>query len=151
MSNVIDLLHSTVGLLFILLAARVFTESLNVSDNNLARIRGLSLATAIFMWAVLLLGGCCYVFYYAPSRMVIMKGPWPAAHRFFMETKEHVVFVILLLATFLPILASNDIVRNRSARALMLWVSGLMVGLGASVEVAGNIIVMGAKVALMAH
>lgn len=151
MSDMIDLLHGIVGLLFILLAARVFTESLHASENNIARIRGLSLATAIFMWAALLLGGFCYVFQYTPVKAVIINGPWPAAHHFFMETKEHIVFVIVMLATLLPIFASNDIVQNKSARVLMLWVSGLMVGLGASVEVAGNIIVMGAKVALMAH
>jgi hypothetical protein len=101
------------------------------------------------MWLAYLIGGYWYVTQYAPEKALILKGPWPFAHNFFMETKEHVVLMIVLLATFLPILASNDIVRNKGARSAMLWMTGLMTVMGIAMEGAGAIISMGAKIALL--
>jgi hypothetical protein len=149
MGNFIDMMHAIFGLLFIISSFWMFVEVLNVTDFNIARIKSLSWITAILMWVAYLIGGYCYVVLYAPEKALIIKGPWPFAHNFFMETKEHVIFIMVLLATFLPILASNDFLRNKDVRSLMLWVTGLMAVMGLSIAVAGNIIIMGAKVALM--
>jgi hypothetical protein len=62
-----------------------------------------------------------------------------------METKEHVVLMLLLLTTFLPIASQNDLVGNKGARSLFLCVAGLIVLIGVAVEGSGGIISMGAK------
>lgn len=149
MDNFTLMLHATFGLLFILACLWVFVDTLNVSEANVARIRNLSVGVAVLMWATYLIGGYWYVTSYAPEKALILKGPWPFAHGFFMETKEHVVLMVVLLATFLPVLASNDMIRNKGVRSLMLWVTGLMIVIGISMEGAGAIISMGAKVALL--
>ncbi len=56
---------------------------------------------------------------------------------------------MLLLGTFLPIAATNDLVGSKTARKLMLWVTALLVLAGVGVEGAGAVISMGAKVALL--
>lgn len=56
---------------------------------------------------------------------------------------------LLLLATFLPIAAGNDLVGSKGARRLVLWIAALLVLTGVGVEGAGAIISMGAKVALL--
>ncbi len=149
MDNLTLMLHATFGLLFILACLWVFVDTLNVSEANVARIRSLSVGIAVLMWVTYLIGGYWYVTSYAPEKALILKGPWPFAHGFFMETKEHVVLMVVLLATFLPVLASNDMIRNKGIRSLMLWVTGLMIVIGISMEGAGAIISMGAKVALL--
>jgi len=46
-----------------------------------------------------------------------------------METKEHLVIMLLLLATYLPIAAKGIIASSPPARAMVLWTSGLVVAL----------------------
>jgi len=109
----------------------------------------MSRAAAVFMWLAFLIGGYWYVVFYKTDKNIILKGPWPFAHNFFMETKEHLVIMLLLLVTYLPIAAANDLA-NRGARQVMLWVSGLIVLLALLMEGEGGIIAMGVKVALLA-
>jgi hypothetical protein len=149
MANFILMLHATFGLLFILGSLWIFVDTLNINEENAPRVRTLSQGLAVLMWLAYLVGGYWYVTSYAPEKALILKGPWPFAHEFFMETKEHVVLMLVLLASFLPILASNDIVHNKDVRSLTLWVSGLMTFIGLSMEGAGAIISMGAKIALL--
>lgn len=151
MSNFILILHAVFGLLFIMGSLWIFVDMLNISEANATRVRYLSKGMAIMMWLAYLVGGYWYVMYYAPDKAFILKGPWPFAHNFFMETKEHILLMLVLLATFLPILASNDIVKNISARRGMLWTAGVMVAMGISIEGAGAIISMGSKLALLPH
>jgi hypothetical protein len=149
MANFILMLHATFGLLFILGSLWIFVDTLNINEENAPRVRTLSQSLAVLMWLAYLVGGYWYVTSYAPEKALILKGPWPFAHEFFMETKEHVVLMLVLLASFLPVLASNDIVHNKDVRSLTLWVSGLMTFIGLSMEGAGAIISMGAKIALL--
>jgi hypothetical protein len=149
MTNLILMLHATLGLLFIMGSLWIFVDVLNINDGNISRVRTISQGLAALMWMAYLVGGYWYVTFYAPEKALILKGPWPFAHEFFMETKEHVVLLLVLLASFLPILASNDIVHGKDVRSLMLWVAGLMTFIGISMEGAGAIISMGAKIALL--
>jgi hypothetical protein len=149
MANFTLMLHATFGLLFIMGSLWVFVEVLNINEGNAARVRTLSSSIAAFMWLAYLVGGYWYVTQYAPEKALILKGPWPFAHTFFMETKEHVILMIVLMATFLPILASNDVVHNKGIRSLMLWTTGLMTVIGIAMEGAGAVISMGAKIALL--
>ena len=149
MTEVILMAHVLFGMLCIIAAVWLFVDVLNANEGNQTRIKTMSIAVAVLMWLAYLIGGYWYLVFYAADKAVILKGPWPFAHKFFMEMKEHVVIMLLLLATFLPIAASNNLVINKSARKLMLWVVGLVVLIGVAMDGSGAIIGIGAKVGLM--
>jgi hypothetical protein len=144
------MLHPTFGVLAIVASVWVFVEALNAREANQGRIRTASIVVAVFVWLAYIIGGYWYVVFYGGDKDIIKAGPWPFAHGFFMETKEHLFFMLLLLATFLPIAAYGDVVRKRAARALVLWTSALVVLMCLAMEGAGAFISMGVKVALLA-
>ncbi|MBF0474917.1 MAG: hypothetical protein HQK59_03630 [Deltaproteobacteria bacterium] len=141
--------HATFGMLCIIASVWVFVDTLNVSQGNLVRIKLMSRAVAGFMWLAFLIGGYWYVTYYYADKALILKGPWPFAHHLVMETKEHLVLMLLLLTTFLPITASGNLVANKSARNVVLWVVGLIILTGILMEGSGAIIGMGVKLAVL--
>jgi len=57
--------------------------------------------------------------------------------------------MLLMAVTFLPIAAASDLAANRSARHVVLWVSGLVVVLALGADFFGAVIGMGVKVALL--
>ena len=142
--------HPTFGVLSILAAVWLFVEALNATEANRSRIRIASLSVAGLMWATYVIGGYWYLAYYAADKAKIQVGPWPFAHNFFMETKEHVFLSLLLLATFLPIAASNNLAVSKGAQNLVLWSAALLVVMGLAMEGAGSFVSMGVKVALAA-
>jgi hypothetical protein len=150
MTEIILMTHVLFGMVCIILAVWVFVDVLRVSDSNLARIRILSWVIAGAMWLAFLIAGYWYVVFYKVDKAVILKGPWPFAHSLVMETKEHLVIMLLLLVTYLPIAASNNLVANKEARRLVLWVAGMIALTGLLMDGEGAIIAMGAKVGLMA-
>lgn len=148
MTEIILMAHVLFGMLCIIAAVWVFVDVLNASAANLGRIRVMSAAVAVFMWLAYLIGGYWYLVFYAPDKAVILKGAWPFAHSFFMETKEHVIIMLLLLTTFLPVVVSNNVAVNKAARKVALWTVGLIVLVGVAMDGAGAIIGIGVKVAL---
>lgn len=151
MTELILMAHVLFGVACVVTTVWVFVDVLNVSAANQARIRWMSRAGAVFMWLAFAIAGYWYVFDYPADKAIILKGPWPFAHRFFMETKEHLVIILLLLATFLPIAAAGNLAASRDARRVVLWVAALIVLLGLMVEGDGAIIAMGVKVGLLAR
>jgi len=148
------MLHPSFGVLAMLAAVWVFVEVLNVSDANRRRIKTASLAVAVLIWLSYVLGGYWYVTHYAADKAIIKQGPWPFAHGFFMETKEHLFFVLLLISTYLPIAASNltsgsQLVLDRGARNLLLTLAALVVLLGFAMEGSGAIVGLGVKMGLL--
>jgi hypothetical protein len=151
MSNeFILMLHPTFGVLAMIASVWVFAETLNLSQANYLRVQRASQVAAGLMWLTFIVGGYWYVNYYAPEKAIIKAGPWPFAHSFIMETKEHVFLSLLLLATWLPIAASGDIVDNPGLRKVVLWIAALLVLMTLGMEGAGAIISMGVKVGLLA-
>lgn len=144
------MMHPTFGVLAIIASVWVFVETLNAREANLGRIRTASVLTAVLLWLAYIVGGYWYVVFYGGDKAIIKAGPWPFAHSFFMETKEHVFFMLLLLGTFLPIAAYNGAVRSRATRVVVLWSSALVVLMSLAMEGAGAFISMGVKVALLA-
>jgi hypothetical protein len=142
--------HVLFGVACLLAAAWVFVDVLNFSETNPGRIRRMSCAAAVFMWLAFLIGGYWYVSAYPADKAIILKGPWPFAHSFFMETKEHLVIILLMLATYLPIAAASNLSASRDARRVALWVAGLVALLALMMEGEGAIIAMGVKVGLLA-
>jgi hypothetical protein len=143
--------HVLFGVACLVAAVWVFVDVLNASASNQSRIRKLSCAAAVFMWLAFLIAGYWHVVFYKTDKAVILKGPWPFAHSFFMETKEHLVIMLLMLATYLPIAASGNLVVNKEARRLTLWVAAMVVLLALMMEGEGAIIAMGVKVGLLAR
>ncbi|HXT11601.1 MAG TPA: hypothetical protein VN873_08555 [Candidatus Angelobacter sp.] len=141
--------HVAFGMGCILTTVWLFVDVLNARAENLGRIRWMSRAAAAFMWLAFLAGGYWYVVDYSADKAMILRGPWPFAHSLFMETKEHFVITLLLLATYLPIAAANDLAVNRGARRLVLCVAGLMLVLGLMAEGNGGVISLGVKMGLL--
>jgi hypothetical protein len=149
MSNFLLMSHAVFGSLLGLAGVWLFVDVLNAKEENQARVRVISLIIAGLMWLTYLLAGYFYVVHYYVDKAFILKGPWTFAHDFFMESKEHLVMMLLLLATFLPIMAYNNLVANKGARQIVLWATGLLVLTSVAMEGAGAIISMGVRVALL--
>jgi hypothetical protein len=132
----------------ILAAVWVFVEALNASEANRQRLWISSLVVAVCFVLTWALSGWYYVGFYHTDKAIILKGPVPWAHSFFMETKEHLFFIPLILALYLPLVARLKVAANQAARAMVLVVSGLIVLNGLALEGAGAIISWGAKTAL---
>ena len=150
MNEFILMAHVLFGVACLVTTVWVFVDVLNASETNQGRIRKMSCAAAVFMWIAFLIAGYWYVFFYKADKAIILKGPWPFAHSFFMETKEHLVIMLLMLATYLPIAAASNLSANKDARRVALWVSGMVALLALMMEGEGAIIAMGVKVGLLA-
>jgi predicted membrane channel-forming protein YqfA (hemolysin III family) len=149
MKEIVLLSHVGFGVGCILIAVWLFVDVLNANEGNLFRIKWMSQALAACMWLAFVVGGYWYVVNYKKDKAVILKGPWPFSHNYFMETKEHFVIVLLLLASYLPIAAANDLAANREARRLVLCVTALIAVLALMAEGHGAMVAMGVKVALL--
>jgi hypothetical protein len=150
MNEIILMGHVLFGVACIVATVWVFVDVLNANEQNLNRTKWMSRAAAVFMWLSFCIGGYWYVVFYHVDKAIILKGPWPFAHNLVMETKEHLVIMLLLLATYLPIAAAQNLAANKNARRLVLWVAAVIPLLGLMIEGEGAIIAMGVKVALLA-
>ena len=149
MQNFLLLTHPATGGLATLAALWVFVDTLNNSSDSEARIKKVSLICAGLIWLTYFLGGYLYVMDYAADKEIIKAGPWAFGHNYFMEVKEHVFLMLLLLATYLPIAAFDGLGSNKAARKIVLWVSGLIVPISLSMEVSGAIISLAVKIGLL--
>jgi hypothetical protein len=149
MNELLLMTHVLLGVFCMMAGIWIFVDVLHASETNLARIRILSGCVAAAMWLAFLVAGYWYVVLYPAEKAIILKGPWPFAHNFFMESKEHLVIMLLLLANYLPIAAANNLAASRDARKLVLWVAGLIVLLALAMEGEGAFIATGVKVALL--
>lgn len=144
------MLHVGFGVLGILLAVALFVDVLNVSEANMGRIKKLSVAVAVFIFLSYLLGGYWYVVHYGPDRAIIKAGQWAWAHNYFMEVKEHLFFLMLILSVYLPIAVYRNVpLTDKGNRSLVLGIAALIVLLGLFMEGAGAIIGKGVTMGLM--
>jgi hypothetical protein len=149
LNDVILFAHPTLGVLAILASVWVFVELLNAKPENLSRARMAALAVTVCMVAAWVLGGYWYVNFYYADKAVILKGPWPWAHNVIMETKEHLFFIPLVLALYLPIVMRDNWVRSLGSRYMAMAVVALIIGSGLVIEGGGALINAGAKVAFI--
>jgi hypothetical protein len=149
MNEIILMSHVLFGLGCMIAAVWLFVDVLNANEGSIARIRTMSWGAAALMWIAFVVGGYWYVTFYKVDKAIILKGPWPFAHEKVMETKEHLVIMLLLLATYLPIAASDNLVGNKNARRVMLWATALVALLALAMDGEGGIIAMGVKVGLL--
>jgi hypothetical protein len=148
-SDVILLAHAAFGVLGTVAAVWVFVEALNAREQNAQRTRVAARAVAFFVSGAWILGGYWYLRFYPAERALILKGPWPFAHSVFMETKEHLFLMTLILAFYLPIVVREQLHANPAARKMALCVAMLIVITGLAIEGAGAVIDHGVKAALL--
>jgi hypothetical protein len=148
-NDAILLAHATLGVLGTLAALWVFVETLNAGEENASRIRAAALGVTVCTVAAWIVGGYWYLHFYPMERALILAGPWPLAHSVFMETKEHLFLVTLILSLYLPIAAADNLHANASARRMVLSVAMLIVLTGMVLEGFGAIIDHGVKVSLL--
>ncbi|MCX5845510.1 MAG: hypothetical protein NTW12_04010 [Deltaproteobacteria bacterium] len=142
--------HVALGVLGIMCVVALFVDVLNINEGNIERIKKLSLAVAVLIVLAYLIGGYWYVVYYGHDRDIIKAGQWPWAHNYFMEVKEHIFFVILLLGIYLPIAVYRNVpLAEKQKRNLVLGIAALIVLLGFFMEGAGGIISKGVTMGLM--
>lgn len=68
-----------------------------------------------------------------------------------METKEHLFFIVLILAFYLPIVAADRLHENPAARRMTAATAALLALTAFAVEGGGAIISYGVKAALLQH
>ena len=134
-------------MLGVLASVWVFVEALNASEANRSRIRIAAFIVAgclVMAWA---LGSYWRMAFYASEKAIILKGPWPWAHNFVMETKERLFFIPLILALYLPIAAAANLARNGGARVVVMVAAAFIALNGLAIEGAGAVISYAVKVA----
>ncbi len=147
--DIILFLHPTFGVLGVLAALWVFVETLNATPATQRRIWRASLITTGMFALTWFFAGWFYTLYYhSGDQAIIGKGPVPWTHSFFMETKEHLFFIPLILAFYLPFVTRLELSVNKAARNMVLAITALIVLDGLAIEGAGAIINWGAKTSL---
>ncbi len=147
MKDILLAAHEIVGVLGMLAATWVVAE-LRAPRIDQQTVRRVSMLVAHLIGGVCLLGGIWYVAYYAADRGIILHGPWPVAHRLFMESKEHLFFVPLVLAFFLPIASRENLLASAAARKLTAITAALIVITSLAVEGGGIAVGLGTKAGL---
>ena len=143
------MLHVVLGVLGIIFAVALFMDTLNFTEEHFERTKKLSLAVAVCMVLSFLIGGYWYVVYYGHDRDIIKAGQWPWAHNYFMEVKEHLFFLLLMLSVYLPIAVYKNIpLTDKGKRNLILGISMLIILLALFMEFAGGIISKGITLGL---
>jgi hypothetical protein len=142
--------HVVFGVLGILFAVALYMDVLNAGEGNLERTKKLSIAVAVCIVLSFLIGGYWYVAFYGHDRDIIKAGQWPWAHNYFMEVKEHIFFIILMLSIYLPIAVHGNVpLQDRKKRNLILGVCMLIILLGMFTEGAGGLISKGVTMGLI--
>ena len=147
--------HVIFGVFGILFALWVAVEAANSSEANQRRLKLASIGTTLFLWLTYLIGGWWYVVYYGAAvsnsdKSIILAGPWKWSHSFFMETKEHIFFMMLFLSILLPIVTfRNQIFKDKKIRNFTIVIALTIVVLGLGMEGFGAMISKGVKMSLL--
>ncbi|MFT9487070.1 MAG: hypothetical protein ACH0QD_06840 [Tepidibacillus sp.] len=142
--------HIMFGVWGIIMAVWALVELLNVSEKNIKRLRIVSVLSSVFIWISYIVGGWWYWVYYPADKKIALGGAFPEAHKFFMEAKEHIFFILLLASMVLPIIAYSDkIIGNKHVQKLAISVAIIAIVLGFGMEGMGSLITKGVKIGLL--
>jgi hypothetical protein len=146
--------HVVFGVFGILFAVWVAVEAANSTEANQYRLKLASIGTTLCLWLSYLMGGWWYVVYYGAAtsnsdKSIILAGPWKWSHSFFMEAKEHIFFMLILLSILLPIVIfRNPVFKDKKIRNLTIVIALTIVVLGLGMEGFGAMISKGVKMSL---
>ncbi len=143
-------IHAFLGLLALLLGVWIAAE-VRKREIDVDLVYKLSIALAVIVWLSWITGGWWYVLYYPEDKAIIKAGPMAYAHGFGMETKEHIFYTGLLIATMLPVIVSSLKEKIASGNAKLVFHLALAIIIGGIVlEGLGGLISIGAKAGWMA-
>ena len=124
--------------------------SVKCQNINEKRVKKLSVAVALLAVFIWIVAGYWYVVFYPADKAVIVKGSWDFAHKFFMESKEHIFFAYLILSIYLPVVAfTNSVATNKTAQKLIMTIGILLLSLMLYMDGAGAIISYASKISYM--
>jgi len=114
----------------------------NIGNGSARRISNACLAEFVFTLGSFIAGAWFYVLYYPEEKQIILHGPSPEAHTFYMEVKEHLFFILLLLSTYLFVISrhrhlSSNIDQIRIVRVVLIAIFALgfvMIGFGEMID-----------------
>ncbi len=143
--------HAACGALGTLAAGWVLVESFVTrrATQRMAVFAALSAALIVLATAM---GGWWYVVEYAEVKALVKAGPWPWAHAWVMETKEHVFLMLPLLAILLPLTVRAAMGTDADTGGrLIRAVAGSIVLLGLAMEGMGAIVSMSVRLGMAAQ
>ena len=136
-------IHVIIGLIGVIACAGVWINMLkrNPSLKFLKWSSAVGFISFIVSWFI---GGYYYAIYYGKTvKPLIMKGPYPWAHSFFMEAKEHIFLFLpfLAVALFIALLMLGERIEAEAPlKKALTWLAGVIVVLGISMALSGIII-----------
>ncbi len=143
------LLHPALAIISIILIVWLIC-SIKCNDINEKKIKNLSTLIAILSIFIWIIAGYWYVVFYPTDKAMLIKGSWDFAHKFFMESKEHIFFIFLILSLYLPIVTfTNNIKKNKIVQNLIITIGVLLLVLIFYMDGAGAIISYGSKISYM--
>ncbi|HEY1047329.1 MAG TPA: hypothetical protein VGF79_12865 [Bacteroidia bacterium] len=140
--TVILVLHVLSGTLGSSAALWAMVDLKNIENGSAKRVSNACMAEFVLTLLSLLAGGLYYVLFYQDEKQIILNGPSPIAHTFFMEVKEHVFFILLLLSLYLFVItrhlhAAIDVQKIRLIKITLMAIftlGFLMIGFGEFID-----------------
>ena len=126
--------HASLGVFAGFLLLWAFADLLNLTAENVKRMRITATLGVILGYLGLILGLAYYLPYYGKKpngdKFIIKGGDWYFAHTFFTESKEHFAIMGFFLMIIVLIYIWNvDLVSNESARkATLILMATLVIG-----------------------
>ena len=148
-NSLVMLSHAVFGVFTHLALVWLYVESINASEKNQKRIKQATYHVVFWITLSFIVGGFWYINYYPTDKTVILKSNFAFVHKFFMESKEHIFFALLILAYYLPFVTlKHNLSKNMVARKATISLVSVMGIIILYMEGAGAIIGQGVKLAL---
>lgn len=95
MRDAVLITHILIGLALVVIPLKIVLEL----DQESRLLKILSVMAAALSWFLFIPAGILYITYYPATKAIIKAGGTPWVHSVIMETKEHIAFVIPIVAT----------------------------------------------------
>ncbi|MGF1573369.1 MAG: hypothetical protein ACFCU1_09885 [Sumerlaeia bacterium] len=143
------LAHVAFGVFGIFTAFAVAVESYLLPKGSTRKVN-LAFLTLFFMGGALIFGGYWYLVEYPANKEFILTSSAPWAHKVVMEAKEHIFFLIMMLAVLLPISTLDELRRAPGTKAqhITFVISSAIVLLGLMMEGMGGMISLAVRLGL---
>ena len=134
--------------LLTLLTSSALLALLYTGSKDVKLIRILAVLTALFIWITWFAVAPVYTQEYGVDKQAILSyEELEKAHELGMETKEHIFYTGLWLATLLPIFAFTLDLESPLTRKLMMWTVVILILGGLVMDALGGWIGISAKLA----
>jgi hypothetical protein len=105
LKTILLVLHVLFGTLSSSAALWALVDLKNLQNGSARRIANACKAEFILSILSFIAAAIFYIKFYPAEKQIILSGPTPSAHTFFMEVKEHLFFILLLLSLYLYIVS----------------------------------------------